>query len=149
MVPGARLLKTVKAQCPHFPIFLWVGLTWWEELRLKDVESMFLKPVNIGLNPTNLSFQFWDIWFDASSSSHCFGSYKSLLYPIPIGFFFGRLMAPGQNHPLGDRKIVSGDCIRVVWRPKRKWPWGKRPRKKVVVLADVNVGVELPSGKLT
>ena len=81
-----------------------------------------------------------DIWFDASNLSHSFGSYQSLLDPIP-NFFFRRLMAPGQNHPLGDRKIVSGDCIRVVWRPLET-ALGKRQKKQVVVLPDVNVGVE-------
>ena len=57
--------------------------------------------------------------------NHCY-------IPSPI-FFFRRLM-PGQNHPLGDRKIVSGDCIRVVWRPsetalgKRQKTGGGAPR---------------------
>ncbi|CAL1145306.1 unnamed protein product [Cladocopium goreaui] len=55
-------------------------------------------------------------------------------------------MAPGQNHPLGDRKIVSGDCIRVVWRPSET-ALGKRvnDEQPMVLFRDLEATWYVPA----
>ena len=59
--------------------------------------------------------------------NHQLYSCMSTFSPFPKIPTLFLVALPGQNHPMGDRKIVSGDSIRVV-----SWPLGAKGEGKAV-----------------